>query len=208
MDTILQSILNTVMHEQSHWELLAVGLSISYLLLVMRENLWAWPCAFFGTLIYVFLFHSVFLFMDAALHVYYMAMAVYGFYVWFKPKGDTATVPIQYWSMKKHAFVLASIAFATGLSGYLLSKNTEAAWPYVDSFTTWASVITTYMVARKVIENWLYWIVIDFVAMLLYVERGLYFTAMLFAAYVVIVVFGYFSWRKKYRMQLRETSAI
>ncbi len=67
----------------------------------------------------------------------------------------------------------------------------------MDAFTTWGAVLTTFMVARKVIENWLYWIVIDGVSVFLYIDRGLYLTAALFVAYVVIVVFGYFNWRRQ-----------
>ena len=62
----------------------------------------------------------------------------------------------------------------TTVSGNLLTTNTDAAWPFLDSFTTWASVVTTFMVARKILENWIYWIVIDALSILLYAARGLY----------------------------------
>ncbi len=84
----------------------------------------------------------------------------------------------------------------TTVSGNLLATNTDAAWPFLDSFTTWASVVTTFMVARKILENWIYSIVIDALSILLYADRGLYLYAALFAAYVVIAVFGYLSWRR------------
>jgi nicotinamide mononucleotide transporter len=95
--------------------------------------------------------------------------------------------------------VIAAIAILSISSGYLLSEHSNAAWPYIDSFTTWASVITTYLVARKYLQNWLYWIVIDAVSAPLYVERGLHLTALLFVAYVVISVVGYFKWREHFR---------
>jgi nicotinamide mononucleotide transporter PnuC len=85
--------------------------------------------------------------------------------------------------------------------GSLLSQHSDAAWPYVDSFTTWASVITTVMVAKKILENWLYWLVIDSISIPLYVDRGLYPTAMLFVAYLIIVIFGYIKWRRHYLEQ-------
>jgi nicotinamide mononucleotide transporter len=84
----------------------------------------------------------------------------------------------------------------TLISGWLLAQHTDAVWPYVDSFTTWASVITTVMVAKKILENWLYWLVIDSVSVPLYIDRGLYLTAILFLGYLVIVIFGYFKWRR------------
>ena len=73
--------------------------------------------------------------------------------------------------------------------------------PYLDSFTTWGAVLTTYMVAKKVLENWIYWFVIDAIAIYLYIDRELYLTALLMAIYVVMVVFGYTAWLKIYKTQ-------
>jgi nicotinamide mononucleotide transporter len=81
-------------------------------------------------------------------------------------------------------------------SGFLLSRYTDAALPFLDSITTWAAVVATYMVAQKVLENWLYWIVIDAISIYLYIDRELYLTALLFAAYVVIAAYGWYSWKK------------
>ena len=91
------------------------------------------------------------------------------------------------------------IAVATTVSGYLLGAGTDARLPFLDSFTTWSSVLTTYMVARKILENWLYWLVIDAASIYLYLDRELYFTALLFAIYIIIIFFGWFSWLKSYR---------
>ena len=102
-------------------------------------------------------------------------------------------------SSRQHVLVIAVIAVLTAASGYLLGEHSSAVWPYVDSFTTWASVITTYLVARKYLQNWLYWIVIDTVSIPLYIDRGLNLTALLFVAYVVIAVVGYFKWRDHFR---------
>ena len=81
----------------------------------------------------------------------------------------------------------------------LLTRFTDAALPLLDSFTTWGSILTTWMVTRKILENWLYWLVIDSVSIYLYLDRGLHLTAMLFVAYLVIVVFGYRKWLRHYR---------
>ena len=105
---------------------------------------------------------------------------------------------IHRWHWPQHVAALAVITGAALVSGYLLAANTEAALPYLDSFTTWGAVVTTFMVARKVLENWIYWFVIDGVSIFLYIDRGLYLTAALFVAYTVIVVFGFIAWRKVY----------
>ncbi len=183
--------------QKNIWELVAVLLALAYLILALRESIWCWPAAFVSTAIYTGLFWHVSLLMDSALNVYYMAMAVYGWWVWRAKRESAVRTTITTWPWRWHVITITVVVVLSAASGYLLDINTEAAWPYLDSFTTWASVITTYMVAKKVLENWWYWIVIDSVALGLYIERGLYATAFLFALYLVICVFGYFSWRRK-----------
>ena len=125
-----------------------------------------------------------------------MAMAVYGWQQWKFGVVGQNSLTVSRWRPRTHVGVLALILTATIVSGNLLTTNTDAAWPFLDSFTTWAGVLTTFMVARKVLENWIYWIVIDALSILLYAERGLYLYAALFAAYVVIAVFSYLGWRR------------
>ena len=96
---------------------------------------------------------------------------------------------------------------ATVISGYILTVTTDARLPYVDSFTTWASILTTVMVARKVLENWLYWIVINSVSIFLYLDRELYQTAAMFVLYLVLATIGYFAWRKNYLEQNAKITA-
>ncbi|MDG1819893.1 MAG: nicotinamide riboside transporter PnuC [Porticoccaceae bacterium] len=188
-------------------ETVAVVLSIAYLLLAMKENSLCWYCAFFSTAIYVWIFGDVSLYMESALNIYYMVMAVYGWYQWQRGGQDHSGLKISRWSLSNHATAIVVILIATLVSGYLLTDNTDARLPYLDSFTTWASVLTTLMVARKIIENWLYWVVIDFVSIFLYLDRGLYQTAALFVLYIVLAVAGYIIWTKKYREQLTTESS-
>ena len=196
----------TVAAEQlldSSWlELVAVILAIAYLLLAVRENSLCWYAAFVSTAIFLYIFWDVQLYMESGLQVYYLFMAVYGWYQWTRGGQGHEGVLIRTWTSTTHLMVISAVIFASAVSGYLLSF-TEAKLPYLDSFTTWASIVTTYMVAAKVLENWLYWLVIDSAAIYLYLDRELYFTAMLFMAYVVIVIFGWFAWRRDYRDQAK-----
>lgn len=185
------------MHILLTWENLAVILAIAYLLFVLLENSLAWVCAFFSTAIYTLLFWDVSLFMDSALNAYYLLMAVYGWLQWKKRSDQSQSITIHSWSLHKHAIAILLIACATGISGFFLAKNTSAAWPYLDSFTTWASLFATYLVTQKVLENWLYWIVIDSVSVMLYFERGLTSTAYLFIFYIILCVFGWGRWKKQ-----------
>jgi nicotinamide mononucleotide transporter len=183
----------------SPWEVTAVLLAIGYLVLAVRENIWCWYCAFASTAIYTVLFWDVSLLMESALNVYYIGMAVFGWYQWTRSHaagdGTESGITVHSLSRNQHLIIIVAIGNLSLVSGYLLSQYSEAAWPYVDSFTTWASVITTYLVAKKYLENWLYWIVIDTVSIPLYLDRGLPLTALLFAGYVVIAFAGYVSWK-------------
>ncbi len=190
--------ISAIVEALSLWELIAVALAIAYLILAAREQIACWYCALASTAIYTVLFWDVQLLMESTLNVYYMAMAIYGWHQWrARERGGTA-LKIHTWPWRCHAIVIAAIILATIISGALLSRYSQAAWPYVDSFTTWAAVSTTYMVARKVLENWLYWFVIDAISIPLYLERGLPLTALLFAVYIVIVVIGYRHWQREY----------
>ena len=154
-------------------ETLAVLLGIGYLILAMRESSLCWYCAFFSTALYVWIFGDVSLYMESALNLYYMAMAIYGWLQWQRGGVDKSGVKIIRWTARQHILGVVIILGASVTSGYLLSSNTAAKLPYLDSFTTWGSVFTTIMVARKVLENWLYWIVINSVSIYLYIDRRL-----------------------------------
>lgn len=200
MDTALQSLLEAIL-SMSPWEVAAVVFAITYLLLAVRENILCWLFAFISTAIYTVLFWDVSLLMESALNVYYMAMAVYGYQQWTRGGsngGQGQALAIRSMNFSQHTIIIALIVVLTLVSGYLLGEHSSAAWPFVDSFTTWASVITTYLVARKYLENWLYWLVIDSVSVPLYIDRGLHLTALLFVAYIIIAVFGYIGWRKHF----------
>lgn len=183
-------------------ELVAVLLGVAYLLLVVRESILCWYAAFASTALSVVIFWDVSLLMESALQLYYLAMAVFGWYQWrYGNRQAKDALPIRRWSALTHLLVIAAVLLCSLVSGYLLSQNTSAAWPYLDSFTTWGSVVTTYMVAKKVLENWIYWLLIDGLSIFLYLDRGLYLYALLFMVYIVIVIFGLITWTRHYQNQ-------
>ena len=207
MNEIISAIISAAM-AMSIWEVVGVLLGFLYLILIMQQNILGWYAAFGSTAIFSWLFWDVSLVMESGLNVYYLIMAVYGWWVWRNnanaDQGADAIVqakPIQTWSASRHLLVITSVILMSLATGYGLEKNTSAALPYLDSFTTWGAVITTYMVAQKVLENWLYWLVIDAVAIYLYVDRELYLIALQMAVYIVMIFFGWFIWLKEYRQQ-------
>lgn len=180
-------------------EWIAVALALGYLLLAVRQSLWCWACAAASSAIYLVLFARGGLTMQAALQVFYIAMAAYGWYAWRggRRPDEAGAEPLRVstWPPLLHALAIGGALVATAVSGWLLSPAGGDAVAYVDALVAWVSVLATWMVARKLLENWLYWIVIDLVAAGLYWSQGFAATSLLFLVYVVIAVRGYFSWR-------------
>ena len=187
-------------------ETLAVILGIAYIVLAMRENSLCWYCAFASTALYVWIFGDVSLYMESALNVYYMGMAVYGWFLWRRGGEQKAGVMIVRWPVSRHLQIVCVTVILSLVSGYLLSEHTDAHRPFVDSLTTWSSVLATFMVAKKVLENWLYWILINTISIFLFIERDLDQTAAMFSLYLLLSVLGYMTWLKNYAKQNQTSS--
>ena len=175
-------------------EAIAVVLSVLYVILAAKKNILCWWAAGISVTLYIYIFFSVQLYPETGLQVFYLLMAFYGYFQWNKNNGK---LEIAQWTIGKHLFLILIGAIVTFLMGFYFTTYTNAKMPIVDSFTTVFSIIATYMVTKKVLENWLYWIVIDAVSIYLYFSRDLHLTSLLFVAYTIIAVFGYFSWIKQ-----------
>ena len=201
---------STVILEQlralSPLELSAVLLAIAYLLLAIRQNIWCWFCAGISTAMYVYLFASAKLYMESVLNVFYFVMALYGWRVWYFGKSGNDELPVSVWPRSIHGVALLAIAAISVISGYFLDRYTDAAFPYVDSMTTWSAIWATFLVARKVLENWWYWLLIDAVSVFIYWARDLQLTSLLFVVYVILVPVGLLSWMRSYREQGGDTA--
>ena len=199
-------------------EIVAVIASLIYVVLASRNNRYCWPAALLGSSIFVVVLWQYQLLMDSALNVYYATMAIYGWFMWTRlsiknsapeksATGTSAsnklqqTLRLQTWPLSLHIKLLLLVAILSALSGYWLSQYSSAAFPYLDSFTTWASLLATFMITQRVLENWLYWMVVDVMSIYLYFSKDLFFTTALFIAYVVLAAYGYFYWRQQYNAQ-------
>lgn len=194
----MQALISTALEQwqaQSPWEVAAVLLAVAYLWLAIRQSIWCWPCAAVSTAIYVALFLDARLYMESLLNSFYFAMAVYGWIVWHSGSRD-AGLPVTIWPGRRHLAAILAVLMLSAITGYLLSRFSNAAYPYVDSFTTFGALWATFLVARKVLENWWYWLVIDLVSIVIYWQRGLELTALLFVLYVSMIPLGYLSWRR------------
>jgi nicotinamide mononucleotide transporter len=180
-------------------EAVAVACAVLYLLLAIRENIWCWLFAGVSTAIYTWLFLDARLYMESALNVFYFGMAIYGWRVWLAGRDEAHEMPVTTWPARVHGTALGVIAVLVLGTGSVLSRYTEAAFPFVDSATTYAAIWATFLVARKVLENWWYWLVIDVVSIFIYWSRDLELTALLFVVYVIMIPFGLISWTRSYR---------
>ncbi len=177
-------------------ESLAVILALAYLLLAMKQSSWCWGAAFISSGIYMVIFWDVRLYMEAVLSLYYVIMAVYGYWMWIRGGTRHHGVKVTSLPVIAHIAIIALTASAALIIGYFMANHTDAAFPYLDTMTTCFAMMTTYLVAKKILENWLYWIVIDSVSVYLYLSKGLALTSALFVLYIVISVRGFFEWKQ------------
>jgi nicotinamide mononucleotide transporter len=176
-------------------EWIAVALAFAYVLLAIRQSRWCWPAAAASAGIYLVLFARGGLPMQAALQVFYMAMAAYGWHAWRSAHGEPAELRVRTWPRRWHVLALSAVLLATALNVRLLPGESGLFVAGADAFVAWGSVLATWLTARKVLENWLYWIVFDVIAVVLYFAEGFHATAGLFVVYVVLAIRGFFAWR-------------
>lgn len=191
------------------FELLAVLTSILYVVLAAKGNIWCWPAAIISTVLYTVIFYNVYLWMDSLLQLYYLLMAIYGWFCWHQnstsnTSTESKTLLYSQWSLNRHSVIILVLTLVSLVLGWLMATYTPAHFPYLDSATTVFSIFATYLITQKVLENWLYFIVIDIVSIYLYMEKDLLPTAALFGSFVIFAAYGYWQWRKQFRLQFRQ----
>ncbi|HKK61671.1 MAG TPA: nicotinamide riboside transporter PnuC, partial [Bacteroidales bacterium] len=135
---------------------------------------------------------------DMSLNVYYFAISIYGWVYWSRAKSGGAGLKVSMVKARLAAilFVIFLVLFL-GI-GILLDRFTDSPVPYWDALTTSASIVATWMLTKKMLEHWLVWVFVDLVSMILYIYRGLYPTAILFALYTAMAVIGYRNWKRTF----------
>lgn len=181
-------------------------LAIAYILLAVRQSLWCWPAAFISTLIYAILFFDLSLLMDSALNAYYLIMAIYGWYSWkYSGKLKEQELTVASYGIEKNIKIILVLSLVSLGFGYIMANYTSADFAYVDSFTTVFAVFATYMLAKKILENWIYWIVIDLISIYIYIQKGLNLTAILFVIYTVLAFIAFIKWKEEYDQKTAKT---
>lgn len=172
--------------------LLCVGLTI-------RQSIWCWPAGLVQVALYVCVFYEAKLYSDVLLHLVYVVLGIYGWYHWLRggPREDGLPVT-RLAAMPFAGWLLVAAMGAAGL-GYLMSRWTDASLPYWDAAIAAMSLVAQYLLARKVLQNWLLWIAVDVVAIGVYGAKGLYITTGLYAVFLVMATMGWFAWKRSYQ---------
>ncbi|MCK4465617.1 MAG: nicotinamide mononucleotide transporter [Bacteroidales bacterium] len=185
-------------------EIFAAIAGLLYLFFSIRQNIWLWPLGLVTSALFVYVFFTDSLYADMGLNVYYVVISIYGWYHWLY-SGETGkknSLKVSRLS-KWLTFKLILLTFIVyWVLVFALHKLPEwfdiapAELLYLDAFTTAASVVATWMLARKIIEHWIVWIVIDSLSMGMYFYKGLYPTMILFFVYTIMAIKGYTEWKK------------
>ena len=160
-----------------------------------REIVWGWPIGIVGVILSGILFYEVQLYSDLVLHVVYVGLGFYGWYEWLYGGRGHSTLRVTTLAPKILLILIGLGAIGTGLIGYLFDRYTEADLAYWDAFTTSFSLVGQYMLAKKKLENWVLWIVVDVVASGIYVYKELYLLALLYFLYLGLAAYGYYRWQ-------------
>ena len=187
---------------EQYLEIIGTITGIIYLWLEYKASIYLWIAGIVMPAIYLFVYYNAGLYADFGINIYYLAIALYGWVAWKtgftvfgsrKPKKE-----LRISHMPRTAWIKAAVAFAASLLiiAYVLISHTDSTVPWSDSFTTALSIVGMWMLARKYIEQWWVWCVVDVACSALYIYKGLHFTAILYAVYAIIAIFGYFKWKK------------
>ena len=182
-------------------EIFGAVTGIVYVILEIRQNIWLWPLGIVTSAIYLWVFYNSRFYADMGLQGYYLAISIYGWFLWtrkdrIKDQQSTPALPVTRISLRLSVLLTIITALLTLVIWYILSQFTDSPLPGWDAFTTSISIVATWMLARKIIEHWVLWIIADVVSVGLYVYRGLYPTVVLFTVYTVMAAIGYYKWKE------------
>lgn len=166
--------------------------------LAARQHIWNWPISMISVISYGVLFFEYKLYGDAALQLYFLFTAIYGWYYWTKRKEEHQK-PIVSLSGMETVVIVISIGTLSGLLGLFLDHYTDTNVPYADGFCTAMSFVAQFLMTRKVLQNWILWIIVDICYVPLYLYKSLYLTAILYVLFLWIAVMGYLDWRKTWK---------
>ena len=191
--TVWEAIIATSLIE---W--LAVVSSIIYVVLAAKQLITCWLFGFIGSVLFVYLCYVGDLYIESILQLFYVVMAVVGWLTWKNPESDSTIIK---WGLNNHLINIAISGAVAFILGYLFDNYTNQANPYIDAFTTCYSLSATFMVTRKILGNWIYWIIIDLASIYLYAKQGYNLAAVQYVIFTLLALFAFMAWNKQYKVQ-------
>lgn len=188
-------------------EIIGTLIGLVYLWLEYRASIYLWIASIIMPAVYLFVYYDAGLYADFGINIYYLLAAVYGWWVWKygnkEKQGEELPItrmPRGKWKMAAAMYLVFQLLIA-----WILIRYTDSNVPWCDAFTTALSMVAMWMLARKYLEQWLVWIVVDVVSVALYLYKGLFFTAGLYALYAIIAVYGYWNWKNMMEQKKLQT---
>ena len=181
-------------------EVLGAILGMLYILFSIRQSILTWPTGLATSALYIVVFFQSKFYADMGLQVYYVGISIYGWYYWIKGK-NSSSVPVRPTSKSLWVKLIAIALLLYFVILIILLNFTDSDVPYMDSFTTALSIIATWMLAKKYIEQWLIWIFVDILSAGLYIYKELWATVVLFTVYTFMAYLGYIEWKKDLKLE-------
>jgi len=182
------------------FEILAAIAGVGYVILAARRNRLCWIAGGVSSLLFVLLFALDALPMQAGLQVFYVVMSAYGWWSWTRA-ASAGELPVGRWPLSRHLVAALALTALSFLTAHWLAAQTHAAWPLLDSLTTWFSLLAFWLTARAKLESWLYWIVIDGVLVFVFFAQQMRYTPYLYLFFIVIAIAGFIGWRRRFKLQ-------
>ena len=191
----------------SNWqENTAVIFGLLSVIFTVRQNIWCWPTGLVQVVLFIPLFYQAELYSDMTLHIIYVGQQIYGWYYWVYGAKDQPSLPVTKSKPAELAGWVAAGLVGMVIWGYLMHHLAKAAVPYPDAFIAIASLIAQWLMARKRLDSWFFWIAVDVVAIAVYIYKGLYPTAGLYLVFLGLCVIGLEQWKKSMHPQNVEAS--
>jgi nicotinamide mononucleotide transporter len=184
---------------QNWVEIVGAILGVLYVFLSIKQKVSTWLMGLLSSALYIYVFLKSGFYADMSLQVYYVWISIYGWILWAGGKQTDhgkETLPVTTTSKKKSLILVFISLVLWALIWIVLKQFTNSPVPVGDSFITALSIVATWMLARKKIEQWLVWIIVDFVSIILFIYKGLYPTTILYFIYTVAAIWGYIEWKK------------
>jgi nicotinamide mononucleotide transporter len=162
----------------------------------IKQNIWCWYFGLLQVILYCFVFYTSKLYSDMILHIIYIFLQGLGWYNW--KYGGSNHEALRVTQITKGAYWIGLTVVVSFSLGLFMQTKTDASFPYEDAFITVASLIAQYLMIKKIIQSWLFWIIVDIVAIVIYAYKGLYFTTVLYLLFLIMAVIGYLEWRKAF----------